>query len=449
MFMASFSELLVLLMMSLGGGSADLATLLDPGDYFKMRNIEINVAKMMELATAEPKGGGNQISQLLALRTLGSEGEKLKKDEKYAEYRQALEAIATGTKAQDKQGFAKEYALRTLAQIDGKPLKAPAVKEKWVEDALGWFPASTTMAFAMDMQRGQPAPDPRELQNSLIKLLPLIPAKERHSMYDFIDQVGNIQIKRVAVAYGESAENPDDGEIMVRVTGKADMPRIVKLLEGLGLEAKERKGRKGENFTMLTGKNLPALLIVGDEMVLAASIKRNGEHLGALSKLLDVRESGKGGVMEGALKADLKRVSEKTSGFLVGIPPAQIRKGAPFPIPAKIHATMDRALKANDLQMEATFDNADQVKEFVQTVSQGRQSALAELKRAQGQPVPIPGLDLALIQQLLESFQIEGKNDMAKMRLLIPDQTLNLVPMFFLRSSRIGPPPDDQKDPRN
>src|SRR5262245_56180567 len=70
---AGAAEVLLMLLMSAGGASADLATLLDPGDYFMQRGVEVRLDTMMELAAAENKDGSNQIAQLLALRVLGDD----------------------------------------------------------------------------------------------------------------------------------------------------------------------------------------------------------------------------------------------------------------------------------------------------------------------------------------------------------------------------------------
>ena len=65
MFMMGPAEILLLMLLSLGGRSADLVSLLDPRDYFKHKGIEVNISKMVELAANEPKTGADQIAQLL------------------------------------------------------------------------------------------------------------------------------------------------------------------------------------------------------------------------------------------------------------------------------------------------------------------------------------------------------------------------------------------------
>src|SRR5262249_23053382 len=156
--------------------------------------VEVRLDTMMELAAAENKDGSNQIAQLLALRVLGDDPAKLKNHDKYADYRRTLEQIAEGTKAQDKQGFAKEHARRTLLRIDGKQAMALPLKAKWREEALAWFPSSATLVFAMDTQQGQSGGAERDLQGMVAKLTPLIPVKERKKIYELVDQLGNIQV---------------------------------------------------------------------------------------------------------------------------------------------------------------------------------------------------------------------------------------------------------------
>src|SRR4051812_39880890 len=119
-------ELLLILLMSAAGQPTNLASLLAPQDYFKTREIETSIERMVELAGKDPVDGPTQLAQLLAMRVLG-EDDKFTKSPNYAAQRAVLEAIASGKKAQDRVGFAREYAQRLLARIDGAKPPSPTL----------------------------------------------------------------------------------------------------------------------------------------------------------------------------------------------------------------------------------------------------------------------------------------------------------------------------------
>src|SRR6266700_3030172 len=144
-----FTEILMLLFMSGGAGNTDLASLLPAPTYFKSRNIDINIDKAVELARKDPTDGKTQIAQLVALRYLADETAKLKASPNYQQHRQLLEQIAMGRKAQDPQGFAKEYAANVLATLDGAKLPAPTAPSVR-DDSFRWFPADAKLLGAID-----------------------------------------------------------------------------------------------------------------------------------------------------------------------------------------------------------------------------------------------------------------------------------------------------------
>ena len=126
MMAVGLMEVLILLFVSGGAASTDLAGVLPAQTYFKSRSIEINVDKAVELAGHDPVDGKTQIAQLVALRYLEEETAKLKSSPNYQAHLQLLTAIAAGTRSQDPQGFAKEYAGRVLTRHGGKSAAAAA-----------------------------------------------------------------------------------------------------------------------------------------------------------------------------------------------------------------------------------------------------------------------------------------------------------------------------------
>jgi len=147
----SGSILALLLLFTNSGG--DLVTLLNAEDYFRTRGIDMEVAKLLELAGKDPVDGKTQIQQLLALRVLGENAQKYKEHfQGDAAKRKLLDDVAAGIKAQDKQGFAREYASWAVLQLGGTVAPvAVEIPAPFKEYALAWFPAGVTHAGALNV----------------------------------------------------------------------------------------------------------------------------------------------------------------------------------------------------------------------------------------------------------------------------------------------------------
>ena len=105
--------------------------------------------------------------------------------------------IASGELANDKQGFAKEYALRALAVLDGGKLPPRAAAPPLAE-GLAWFPASATLAGVVDSRRRDAAADPAKEFHLLLGKL--VRERDWEEVYRIADALGNIRIERQLVA---------------------------------------------------------------------------------------------------------------------------------------------------------------------------------------------------------------------------------------------------------
>src|SRR6516165_2958640 len=95
-----------------GGTQTDLASLIDPADYFSSRRVEVSSAHLLELASAHPTGARDGFRQLLAIRWLGENKDRL------GEHQEAVRR-ALGRLAEGPDGFARDQARLALARLDG------------------------------------------------------------------------------------------------------------------------------------------------------------------------------------------------------------------------------------------------------------------------------------------------------------------------------------------
>jgi len=426
-------ELLLMLVLSAGGQPTDLASMLSPHGYFKAHNVEISTDKMVELAGKDPVDGAAQIAQLLALRVLGEEGE-FKKSANYRTQRKLLDDIAAGTKAQDKLGFAKEYAARTLALLDGAKVPVPAPLGARA-DGLAWFPASATLVASIESRPGTVS---KVTKSPLLELFKTMPDESKREFYKMVDALGNIQIQRVSFAFAEEANRK--GRIYIRITGRFNHPWMRDSLKKWGQFAKIQTDLPEKGLTVFTpqgGGSVSAL--VGDHDFLTVGFASLPQFIAlpdaeeVFDQVLSIKAKKQVNANSGALKTSLEKLPEKAVGYLVGEFPEDFRRqvGQPFgAFPKKINAHLERVENGSDVIVQGTMDNEDQAKAFVQTASKMRMDAIDALEKAPA--LPLPGVNLGDLLNLLNSLQIQTQGSGVHIRVLVSDEAMKTLPLYFM-----------------
>src|SRR6516164_3829283 len=104
----------LLLLGPLAGTPTDLVAFVDPADYFASRRVEVGAGKLLELASGSPTDAKGTFQQLLAIRWLGENRDRL------GEHQEAVRR-ALGRLAEGPDGFARDQARLALARLDGRP----------------------------------------------------------------------------------------------------------------------------------------------------------------------------------------------------------------------------------------------------------------------------------------------------------------------------------------
>ena len=433
----AFGPLLMLLLS--GGGGSDLLTLLNAEDYFRTRGIETRVEKMMELASRAPADSKASVQQLLALRVLGEQADKLKASKEFAEYREILTQIAAGKKAQDNLGFAREYALWTLSRagVTVAADQAPPVR-KLQESALEWFPNKLTLAAALEIHWGRSFdPGDNQVRKLFDALGKLIPPDSKDRLYKTVEQLGNVRVDRAALGYLADPNDSEKGQIYIRLTGKGDRRQLVELLS-LGMAVKDIKGNDKEPpIAILHGSNSPAFAVIGDHDFIIAGNLEGKFHLDAVEQVLAVRAGKEASVLKGPLADDLKKISEKAAGFVVGTLPEPLLKNLTMPqgpfkaVPA--HFVLEAQLQGDKLalRLQGQLKNVDDAKSFCDTIVQLRAKGLEALTKLPNPPEnpPFP-FDAAEAKAILTSIQVEAKGDTATVSMQV---SRNAVASIFTR----------------
>jgi hypothetical protein len=435
-----FVRLPEVIMMFLLTGSPtgnDLLALADPAGYFASRQIEVSIDRMAALAGEEPKDAKAQVRQLLALRYLAEHPEKMKKAEGYARHRRLIEEVAVGERAQDRLGFAKEYAERVLAVLDRK---APAVPEagKLRDEALAWFPAGASFVGAIDarMTRGGPAPG-----FDASALLKKLPAEEQGRFYELIEKTGNARIDRIAFAYVHD-DDPKKAKIFVRLTGKANSAWLISALRNLGpdMEESEVKDSRDEKIKVLQRPNQPpALLFFGDTDMMMIGFQRDRKNqLDLVDEVLAVRErkNPKPNAASGALKEHLKKVPDKAVAFVVGVLPEDLAREFKQTLgaaPRKITAYAEKIPTGFDISAVGQMASGEDAQTAVMQLSKLRKEGIDQLQKFLQMPEAAPrGMPVNGLINVLSTLQMQSEDMEVRLRVVVPRDVLMSVPSWIL-----------------
>lgn len=442
MMFFGFAEVLMLALLASGGTDNDLVAMVPPRAYFEARQVRVSIDSMIDIALAEPKDGKAQIMQLSALRYLTEEADAFKKAGNYATNREAIELIAGGKKAQDKLGFAKEYAQRLLDKLDGKKPAAPDAKKATPlrDQAFAWFPADVSFVGALDLHGAGGLKGGTEAIHEILKIMP---DNVKLQMYDAIEKTGNARLERIAFAYTEGT-GKRDAKIYIRITGKASQDAVINLVQMLeggrgGLQSKEIKNDKDVPITLLqNGNRPPVIMLVGNSDLLFVGHEGNaGDHEALAQEVLAVRGKKKPSAAEGKLKDQLAKVPDKAVGMLVGDLPEEFKRNLAREfdtVPGKVMAYVERTDKGLDFQGEAGLADAEAAGKLLQKIAGLRKDGIAELQKAMQQP-PRPGAPAIPFQgliNLMESMQVQGQGDKVSVRVVVPNGLIQQLPLLLM-----------------
>lgn len=368
----------------------------------------MKLARIVETAGKEPADGKTQIAQLLAIRWLGENSEQTKKD---AKARALLEDIAAGKKAQDPQGFAKEYAERSLALLDGKKPAVAKMPENSIRDGLAWFPERTSYFAALDLRGfGDKQGDESAIRKVFSSNMP--PAA-RNEFYSALETLGNVRIDRISFGYSAEPKQEAKDQIYVRFTGKGDPKRVAAFFKGFlrNLTTTEEKGPKGVPLLLLQAEEPPAMFIVGDTDFIMVGYESDAEkHTEVRQLVLDVLKDGKQSVVTGRFAGDLKKVSANANGLLMGDLPERFRKSVADSVPATPKRIHVESVRDKDLifRLQATMDDGDDAKKLVEKMESLKKLGLEAL-HALAPQAKIKEETVTLLEKSLSSLKVEAK----------------------------------------
>jgi hypothetical protein len=466
MLFGGITEILFLLALA-GGGSKDLVSFVDAKDYFQARDIEVKVDKMVELAGKTPADAQASVSQLLAIRWLGDHPAEVKKAKGA---RETLQQIAAGKKGKDSTGFARDYAGRALAKLDGKPLPVRALPANSVRDAgLRWFPKESTIFGSYDLRLPEGV---KETENTTWRKLlgGLLRPQDKQQMYKFIEGVGNIRFDRVSFAVIPDVNQESQTRLFFRFTGKGDPKRFAAFVteQDRNMVVKEKKGARGEKITLIEspkGRG-PAIALVDDTDLIIAGYaggpRRQGDqepsHMEVLDQALQIMAGKKTSLVKGPQAGVLKSIPARASGLVMGELPDKWRtaltgRGSPFKaFPKTFKGTLIRKANVVELKMTGSAASAKEARDFVESVETIKKMAIEGLKKmpteikAQGKEVKITKKTIETLQTALKGIKVEAKDALLSGEATISRQAIRaageLIPLWFFPSPKQPPPKD-------
>jgi hypothetical protein len=451
---SGFSLILMLFLGPVAGGQlpTDLASNLDPSDYFFSRRIEGGPKSMLDLTGKKPSTPSDVLAQLLAIRWLSENPDKL------AEHKDATQK-ALRQLAEGPAGFAKDYAQRGLAKLEGKPspvlytFASGSVRG----EALSWFPDDVNLFGAFDL-RAPPGIKAGGKDEELDKLfqklrgqaLKSLPPEAKEEIYKFAESVGNLRIDRVSAGYAPNPGENRKSRIYVRFTGLADHKGLASYLGRMVPDAQteETKGPGGEPITFIYSKRPPAFAIVGDtDMIMCGYEGQEEGSIDLVKQALDVRAGKKPSVVKGAFAKDLEEAPADASGVGRGVPPPEIQTGiAQSPVgvsPLRVGLDVvnnNASGKGLVVSFRATMVNEADAKKFAEGMNTVFKMAREELKH-----VP-PGVKKELIDELgklIDSIEFKAAGTTVSSNLTVSPKTqrtmIELVESLVNLEKGIGP----------
>jgi hypothetical protein len=407
-----------LLLFFMGTTNNDVVSLIDAEDYFKAHEITVEAGALANLASQDPADGKAQITQLLAIRWLSEHADITRKNEPA---RSALDAIAKGKKAQDAQGFAKFYAVRALATIDGKePPALPTIPDDSIRsEAFRWFPPQVHVVSGADLRAtGKVQAKDEAFLRSILKSMP---QEFKHEAYAFVDAVGNLRLDRVALGLELEGRGGEPSRIYVRFTGAADRKRLTDFITQKLKEAKveEIKDPKADPITLIDSPgNPPSFALIGetDLVMCGYAPDQDAKHQDLVKQMLDIRAGKKEGVLTGPLADLLKKIPDKANAAGAGELPDALRDmmlkgGGPITaLPSRFVISQTRD-KGFVMRGQATFKDEDQAKVFAGDLERLKAQGLELLKAPPPGFPPLPEGATDQLRKTLEGAKIETKKD--------------------------------------
>jgi hypothetical protein len=380
------------------GTTQDLLGLVDPEDYFQTRHITTAPSTMEKLAQSRPGDARSEVAQLLAIRWLG--------DHRIRAARQTLQQLAHPEPAEDPHGSVRAYARRALAQIEGAASGLKAAPWQSLRETLRWFPAEVTLvgAFDLSVPWARKTFPPRPLGD----LVRLDRQSSEGGLSEFLDRVGDLQLRRVAFACYPSKKVHGGTAVLARVTGQGDRERLARYVaESMETPPiRDEVASDGVRVTVFANGCSSVVALVGDEDFLLASDKDAQTALQALDRMLEVRVGRSASVLRGPLETDLRGVPGDSHGLVVGQLPDEVTRElfgpdrsirvAPQSVRLDLHVG-DRVT----VHFQARLRNADEAQQFREDLCHCQATLITSLRR-----VP-PTEATAILIESLESFAIE------------------------------------------
>jgi serine/threonine protein kinase len=266
-----------------------------------------------------------------------------------------------------------------------------------LHDALDWFPQDATFVGAIDLRAPGPLDRDRELVQTILLLLP-----SEISRLLTADNLGALQIERVAFAYCEDRSQPDQSRRFLRLSGRGNQARLTERLAKLlpGAKLTREVGPPGLSTCLISqsGKSV-ALALVGDTDVIVAGYQReDGRHLDVVKQALAVRAGQKRPLSTGTWNGYLEELSPDTWGFVAGEVPAEVRRELanrqllPF-TPDQVNLQV-RGNERISLSLDVSLAAGD-YEAFQKAVAEWKRKGLAALADLRADPETLDGMRTA------------------------------------------------------
>ncbi len=380
----------------------------------------VNRAKVLidELNSAAK---GNAVRRLMAIRALGERKEKA-----------ALPDLAR--LLDSKEMFVAQYAGRSIALIEGKPVQAPPAAS--VAEDLWLLPKNCGVVAQFHFNGVSRAIDVRKMLDAV----PMMAADQKEQalaqMYKYLletaDQIGNVRIDGGTVGISDDADD-NNGSVVVFLRGRYDAKALAALLKKQQIKTSEINGV--EAFNPDPGSS-SSILLLDNEKVLIVGGPRNGKL--PIEEMMGAIKDGKGHLKENDEVVKLVKTVESTGiGWVAAVMSATYKKNLP-----ELSSFDTIALSVKQQEDALVFTaagqgaNADGVKQTIDKFNVSLTQVRDMMKQGiAGMPAMKPYVDF------MESIKLDaaGGKATASASLKADLNSMMMMPMIMLRVGDAGP----------
>ncbi|MEX0775859.1 MAG: hypothetical protein WD042_09125 [Phycisphaeraceae bacterium] len=396
----------------------------------KSDNAQRAAAAKALIAELNTQGKITQVDRLMAIRALGESGQ--------ADVAATLEKLADS-----KAPFEAEYAQVALARLKSAVVATPAIDpakrlaDVWLLPAgvgvVGQVVMDTTGQFDLNQALGGMIAGGQAITEEQRQQ---VVTTFHQGLVKIAGQIGNVRLDTLTVGVSQTiSDNPDNGFVVIIASGQYDRLALGAMMHQNGMASQEQDGV--QVFSM--EREFAVIPYSDEKLVLVGGPNRAAMPV---DQVIAALKTGKGGIDKDAtLSALIKTVDTAAPMWSVATMSASYRQ-VPLFVPFDTITLVGKKQGATmQLSFQGKGKDAAAIKTAVDTFRTQAQQQVAQMTQMMGQMPPQVKTTIEPMLKIMQSIQLDAKDDQATMTMEVGGSPLTslLMPMMKAGVQRMGP----------